>query len=215
MKDLGVRFMHGTIDQFSFRQLHHRYLLLVNDNENLNVLKLTSFPHEEKDNAILLYGYIDSTAGLSFEMLSFAYFSWDGSVQYRAASPDTSMKLRYDSIHGTLISVPYSDAMASFQWKVDSCNTHYRADPAVEAFREIKCIDSSRHPQYPDDLIVFFVKDGMKPEGIWCRICGQRNGHICGVLLNAPYGYFGVTQGDIVEIEPIRVGDEFKAVALI
>lgn len=76
--------MHGTIDQFSFRQLHHRYLLLVNDNENLNVLKLTSFPHEKKDNSILLYGYIDSTAGLSFEMLSFAYFSWDGSVQYRA-----------------------------------------------------------------------------------------------------------------------------------
>ena len=99
--------MRGTIDQFSFRQLYHQYLPLVNDNENLNVLKLTSFPHEEKDNAILLYGYIDSTAGLSFEMLSFAYFSWDGSVQYRAASPDTSMKLRYDE--GEWYVYTYSD----------------------------------------------------------------------------------------------------------
>ena len=94
MKDLGVRFMHGTIDQFSFRQLHHQYLLLVNDEDNLSVLKLTSFPHEENDNALLLYGYIDRTAGLSFELLAFAHVQWDGSVQYRASSTDTVMKLR-------------------------------------------------------------------------------------------------------------------------
>ena len=207
--------MQGTIDQFNFRQLHHQYLLLVNDDDNLSVLKLTSFPHEENDNALLLYGYIDRTAGLSFELLAFANVKWDGSIQYRGSSTDTVMKFRYDSIKGTLISVPYSDVMKLYQWKVDSCNANFRVDPAVEAFRDIKCIDSSRHPQYPDDLIVFFVRDGLKPEGIWCRICGQRNGHICGELLNAPYGFFGVTQGDIVEIEPIRVGNEFKAVALI
>ena len=207
--------MRGSIDQFNFRQLHHQYLLLVDDEDNLNVLRAMSFPHEKYDNALLLYGYIDRTAGMSFEVLAFANVKWNGSVQYRESSTDTVMKLRYDSVHGILISAPYSDSMSSFQWKVDICNTHYRADPAVEAFREIKCIDSSRHPQYPDDLIVFFVRDGLKPEGIWCRICGQRNGHICGELLNTPYGFFVVTQGDIVEIEPIQVGNEFKAVALI
>ena len=109
----------------------------------------------------------------------------------------------------------YESVLLQYQWKVEICNNSYRCDPAVEAFRNIKAIDSSRHPQFPDDIVVFFVREGMKPEGIWCQLRGQRNDHICGRLLNTPYGFLGVTQGDVVEIIPVRVGDGFKAVALI
>ena len=207
--------MRGTIDQFNFRQLHHQYLLLMDDEDNLNVLRAMSFPHMDSDNALLLYGYIDTTAGVSFEVLSSANVSGDGKIQYRESSKDTVMKIRYDSIHGTLATVPFGDALSPYQWKVDVCNNNYRAEPVVEAFREIEAIDSSRHPQYPDDLIVFFGKDGLRPEGIWCRPSGMKDSHIFGKLLNTPYGQFGVTQGDIVEIVPVKVENEFRLAALL
>ncbi len=207
--------MRGTIDQFNFRQLHHQYLLLMKDESTLNVLRGMDFPHEVYDNALLLYGYIDSEAGISFEVLGFAYVDEGGNAAYREPGTSTVMKLRYDSIKGELSSVPYTEALEIYRWKVDICNSGYRANEVVEAFREIEAIDPSRHHQFPDDIIVFFIREGMKPEGIWCRICGIRNEHICGRLLNTPYGNFGVSQGDIVETTSVKVGDELKAVALV
>ena len=207
--------MRGTIDQFNFRQLSHNYLLLVDDERSLMVAKQTSFPHEEGDNAILLYGYIDSQCGLSFEMLAFANVPANGPVQLRESSKDTAMKFRYDSIQGTIINVAYNPAMEPYQWRVDSINAGYKCNECAEKFREVVAIDKSRHPQFPDDIVVFFLKEGYKPEGIWCRICGERNGHICGRMMNKPYGNFGVTNGDTVEIELVDVEGEMKAAALI
>lgn len=207
--------MRGTIDTFNFRQLNHNYLLLVDDARSLMVAKQTSFPYEEGDNAILLYGYIDKQCGLSFEMLAFANVPTNGPVKLRESSKDTAMKFRYDSIQGTVINVDYNKAMEPYQWRVDSINNGYSCPEAAVKFRDVVGIDKSRHPQFPDDIVVFFIKDGYKPEGIWCRICGEKNGRICGAMMNKPYGDFGKKNGDIVEIELVDVDGELKAVAVL
>lgn len=59
------------------------------------------------------------------------------------------------------------------------------------------------------------INEGYKPEGIWCRICGEKNGHVCGRMMNKPYGNFGVSNGDVIEIELVDVDGELKAVALL
>ncbi len=207
--------MYGTIDEFNFRQLHHQILLLMEDERNLAILKTMSFPHADTDNAVLLYGYIDKTAGLTFEMLAFVNVLRDGTLQCRKTSEDTIMKLRYDSIEGILVSVNEECIYQTYKEKIEGINRSYRADEVVEQFREIESIDSSRHPQFPDDIIVYFFPKTGKPEGIWCRICGIRNGNLCAEMLNTPYGNFGVSQGDIIEITSVEADNELKAVAVL
>ena len=50
--------MIGKKEDFNFRELHHKILLLTDDPENVDVMS-TVFPSEIGDNGLLLYGYID------------------------------------------------------------------------------------------------------------------------------------------------------------
>jgi hypothetical protein len=47
---------------------------------------------------------------------------------------------------------------------------YYDTDnPEKEQLREFAFLDSSRHPEYPDDLAVFLLHEDHKPERVWVR----------------------------------------------
>ena len=95
----------GPITDFSFRQLHHRYVLLLMDNASSTAkITFSMLNPRSKDNALLLYGYIDSTAGLSFQTMCPAYYSEDGNVELAPADPACVMRMRYDAMQGNFSS---------------------------------------------------------------------------------------------------------------
>lgn len=48
----------------------------------------------------------------------------------------------------------------------------YSAGEEVEESRSMYFLDESRSPEYPDDVLVYLLKDGNKPEVCWVRIEG-------------------------------------------
>lgn len=206
--------MIGKIEQFNFRELHHKFLLLVNDERNLMVAS-KAFTYHEGDNALLLYGYIDHEAGLSFEVLCMARYIEGLPIQYRESSLDTALKIRYDSIRGNLTPIEISYDLLKYKNRVDVINEHYKVHLAVEHIRGIECLDKYRSPQYPDDIIVFFVKEGCEPEGIWVRLEKNIGDKLAGRMLNEPWADYGYHAGDFVRIEPVVQDNVLLPIAIL
>ena len=76
----------------------------------------------------------------------------------------------------------------------------YAAGGEIEKTREMRFLDDSRHPFFPDDVQVYLMRQGLKPEPCWTRISGLAENWIKGVLLNEPEQDFGCHQGEEIAI---------------
>ena len=89
---------------------------------------------------------------------------------------------------------------------------------ASDAVLEIRAIQESRAPGYPDDVVVFFIKEGYRNEGIWCRTVGTDSArHLIQMrMLNEPNAPFGKHMGDIIDVTLYQMDNgELKAVAVL
>lgn len=189
--------LRGNKEDFNFRELTCGTVMILND-RNLAVVK-KAFPHKEGDNAIFACGYIDHTAGITFEVLCVGNYD-EKAMEFRAGNPTTSMKLRYDSIDGEIL--PLKDNfMPQLQDKVDMVRNGYKVNDAILKGRNSGVFDDFRHPQFPDDVILLFYKEGLQPEMIWCRIEAEKEGRPAAILLNEPNADFGLHRGDMVAFD--------------
>lgn len=205
--------MRGNIKKFNFRMLHHNYVLIVNPEESLINTVGREFEMIPGDNAILTYGYIDTEAGISFEVLCIGRYTEDQPIQLREGAPKTSFKIRYDSVSGEVMNLEFNEYFLSFYKKVKRIDEGYKSNEVAEAFRQIEGVDQFRHPQFPDDLLVYFVKDGLKTEQMWVRLCDMKAGLLAGHLMNEPYSDFGIHQGELVGINCVRGNEALMPVA--
>ena len=84
--------------------------------------------------------------------------------------------------------------------------------------RRIEELDPSRAPGFPDDVVVYFTKEGYQTEGIWCRtVDADPKRHLIQMeMMNEPDAPFGKHLGDIVDATLIPMEDgELKAVAVL
>lgn len=206
--------MIGKIKDFNFRELHHRYLLLIDDERSVSVAA-KAFPYEPGDNALLLYGYIDHQAGITFEVLCVAKFIEGCPIEYREPSNDTSLKLRYDSIQGTLGHISVEPEFAKYRRRVEIIDQNYQVNLVVEHMRTLESLDECRSPQYPDDIVVYFIKAGCKTEGIWVRLEKNIGNKLAGIILNEPYADFGYHAGEYIRIEPVVQDNRLFPVAIL
>ena len=215
----GRQDMAGSLDRISFRDLYQKYILVKDiDRRTLLTIKAGGFHVREDDNAALLYGYIDHEAGLSFEVVSAACIFPDGAVALEPANPQTSMKLRYGSFSGEVQSYSFEDFEDPFLLKQEIIGSGYKADPGVEQLRGMKELDDSRAPGYPDDILVYFIREGLRNEGIWCRSEGvdMESRTVRMKMLNEPMGSFGKHIGDEVGVRLYTMTDgSVKAVAVL
>ncbi|MCZ9313295.1 MAG: hypothetical protein O0V67_07940 [Methanocorpusculum sp.] len=58
--------------------------------------------------------------------------------------------------------------------------------------------DDFRHQQFPDDFLIYFLKEGVRQEAIWCRVEDEIDGLPAVTLLDNPYYDFGVKQGELI-----------------
>ena len=188
----------GRIESFGFRDLTTGLVLIVND-RNFKAAEKT-FEHELLDNAILACGYIDHDAGITFEVLCLGEFDSNGQIHLRRGNPKVSMKLRYDSIDGIIVLLE-DEIPPEFQDKVNMVREGYMVNESIMKARNSRVFDDFRHPQFPDDVLLIFYKQGLSTEGIWCRIEAEIGGRPAAVMMNEPNSDFGVHKGDLISFE--------------
>ena len=200
----------GRKEDFNFRELTGGLVLIVND-RNITPMK-TTFEHATNDNAILACGYIDHTAGITFEALCLAEYEPSGRISLRRGNDTTSMKMRYDSIDGVILLFD-DEVLPNYQKKIDMVRKGYQANEAVLKARNTLAIDDFRHPQFPDDVMLIFCMKGVQPEGIWCRIESEVQGRPAAVVINEPNSDFGVHRGDLVMFDWAKQDEKMLGIA--
>lgn len=181
----------------NFRDVEKKLCIIVDE----QTAKLLS-PDVEA-NALLCMGYVDHTAGLTYEALALAnYCDGDYSVVWEAK--DISLKIRSGSVANKII-MPIENKvlMNKFKFRIDLLENYY-TDSEVVRCREIKELDGFRHPDFPDDFAMILAKEGNKPETIWVRAISYigANENIMAIkvqLLNEPYSDFGIHIHDVID----------------
>lgn len=190
--------MSMKYSELGFRAFYQKFIA-VPIKDNLKAV-VKDFHGADKANYILTYGYIDHTAGLTLEVLA-AAFKGDEGFLFDLGNTEISSKISigsvmddecfyFDDEDGKLYK-RYAD-------KIEMLKS-YTVGDEVEESRNMRFLDASRSPEYPDDLLVYLLKDGNNPEGCWVRIEGLAEDHIFGTLLNEPDQDFGCHEGDKIE----------------
>lgn len=196
---------------FNFREVEHNLCIAMDS----RMSTLLSADEDCGANAVICYGYVDKHAGLTFEVLCLASYV-DGDYTIVNENKTVSMKVRSETYKDTEV-IPIKNAaiMKRFEQRIRIIEEGYYAHDASEEARKITCIDSFRHPFFPDDVQAILTADGLKPESIWVRLTGyvgNTNGveAFTGTLLNAPFDSgFNLTYGSEVFVAVVS-GDEGK-----
>ena len=211
--------MARSLDEISFREMDNKFLLVKDiDLKTRMIIEKSGFRIRQDDNAMLVFGYIDQEAGLSFELLCAACVYDDGEVSLEPTNKSTSFKFRYGSFQGDVVPFTNLSQLVPYHERAQMIVKGYAAPEPVLGIRAIKELDPSRAPGYPDDIVVFFIKEGYRNEGIWCRTVGtdQARRLIQMRMLNEPNAPFGKHIEDIIDVTLYQMDDgELKAVGMM
>ncbi len=188
------------ISEAGFRGLYHRFIVIEIDEWQRETLDI--FPGFKEANCVLAYGYLDSSAGVSFEVLEVGKKSTNGLV-FSGGRDDVSYKFRFDAVEDHQFTCPDETNLLreKHKHKIESIHRFYAADDGVEQSRSMTILDGFRYEQCPDDVLVILLKKDVNPEKCWITITGMEGKHFRGKLLNEPFAGFGVHNGDVVEFD--------------
>lgn len=198
-----------------FRQVYHKICFIAAGKHYKGLTE--HLPNHDDGNGTLVYGYVDHHAGLTYEILACAVRDEKGVITSFDGNDAVSLKLRSGSVSDNDLYIVEDDTMLAkrFQKRIGEINEDYRASDAVEMTRNIKEIDGSRNPGFPDDILVILLHGENKPEGCWVRCEKFEGGMLIGELLNEPDSDFTVHQGDMISFGITKQGDEIICVALL
>ena len=184
-----------TYNETGFRALYHN-ICAFPLKENLKSA-VKDFPGAEKANCILVYGYIDKEAGLTLEILACGQMK-DDKFKFFDSVDDIRSFIRIGAVKDDeffYFDDPDSNLQKRYSKKIELLH-HYNADEEVEKTREMAFLDGCRDEGCIDDVLVYLMKDGLKPEGCWTRIIGLGDHFFMGTLLNEPDQDFGYHLGE-------------------
>ena len=190
-----------------FRPFYHHFCVLpITKNTKA---ALADFPGAKKANGVLTYGYYDREAGLTLEVIAAAQVKGD-SASFGEPSKETRSFIRVGAVADDdfLFFADEDGSLAKrYADKIDILH-HYDADEEVEKTREMSFLDSCRHENYIDDILVYLCKDGNQPEGCWTRIIGLGDHFFMGILLNEPDQDFGYREGEKIAFFVQKTDDD-------
>ena len=189
-----------------FREFYHRFIYI----ECRDILErlMGDFLNDD-DTGAIAYGYIDEQAGLSFQIVKVAAIK-DNHICFRDSIEKAMLIMRYGSLkNARFVDLAQTDVdtkqFAAFEQMI---REHYDTDnQEKEHLRKLSFLDSSRHPNYPDDLAVLLLHENHQPEQVWVRGDHLTENEIRGTLLNEPNADFGVHHGDSIQIIPYKQDD--------
>lgn len=190
----------------SFRNLY-RTFLFIKCPDMLKSIEDT-FEVSEKDDGVFALGYIDHEAGLSFRVIASAHFEnekiiigkekSDVMFIFRAGFLQECSYVRFDA--NEMDYVPYYDYVEQ------AMSYDKDLEGAVEA-RDIELLDLFRHPEYPDDIEIYFVGENIEPENMWLRISRVEENALYGKVLDEPAQKIGIHLGDEIDFVLVKQKD--------
>ena len=113
------------------------------------------------------------------------------------------VRILYGSFEGDIEPFDNMTVFLAYKERVEDIMKNYDVPDGVMEIRALYKLDGLRAPGFPDDILVYFIKEGYKNEGIWCKVTGTDHdkGRIQMRMLNEPYAPFGKHRGDIVDVK--------------
>ena len=182
-KDTGFR---AVYKQFCAFKLNDTFKDLAKD-----------YPGIDEANCVLAYGYMDREAGLTLDIIA-AGQQKDHSFRFADTKTDEQLIVRIGAVLEDEFSI-IDDQDGGLRKRYDdklSMLSMYDASEEIEETRNMGFLDSCRDAEYIDDVMVYLVRDGLKPEGCWTRITGLGERWLMGKLLNEPEQDFGYHEGE-------------------
>lgn len=152
--------------------------------------------NDEVNDGIIVFGYLDYEAGLSFDVIGAARI-YNNRMEISALDDSRRTKIR----HGFFLNLPDVQALNLFNTNTDleqfyqevGIHELYYSDISmdIENMRMNAELDNSRHPSFPDDIQIHLVKDGRIIEAPWARCSHVDKGFMYARLLNEPHNKFG------------------------
>lgn len=196
-----------TVNDISFRDLYHQFFFLPLSEEDSNLWEIADqFPGKEDGNGLILYGYIDHTAGFTFEILAFGNLT-QGHLSIFEGNDTISSKIRYGAVSEHEILALDESVRDVFLERTTIIDEDYKSSVEIEETRKIQLLDEFRSPEYPDDVAVIIVHGDAQPEQCWVRCKGLTEHCIIGTLLNEPYGDLGFHCNDEIVFGFIKTKD--------
>ena len=177
------------------RAFYHNFIVVPMKDSLKGVLK--DFPGADRAISILTYGYIDRMAGFTLEVLAAAFMD-NEEMSFGIGNTEKLSKIRIESVIDDECYYVDDEDDSMYELYSDKLEMlkNYDAEDGVEESRNMDFLDSSRSPEYPDDVLVYLLKNGNKPEGCWVRIEELAEHEIIGTLLNEPNQDFGYHIGN-------------------
>lgn len=154
----------------------------------------------------LMYGYIDHNAGFTFEIM--ALETKKQNIEYRIVPIGVSCKIPRFDVQEMNIEILDNVNVDLFQDKIDIVAKATQVSRELEELRLYKELDPSRHLEYPDDVMVYFLEEGKEPEACWIRLEGMHDGKMYGTVLTALHQDFGVKEKDTVYFGMTQMEDD-------
>ena len=181
-----------------FRGFYHNFCVIPLTEKTMHSIE--GFPGADDANGILTYGYIDSEAGLTLEVIAAAHVDGEN-ASFEDSSKEIRSFIRVGAINpeDEFLYFDDEDGRLSERYakRLDMLKS-YEASEQVEETRKMPFLDPCRHEHYPDDIMVYLYKDNLKPEGCWVRITGLGDHYFIGTLLNEPNQNYGYHEGETV-----------------
>lgn len=154
----------------------------------------------------LMYGYIDHNAGFTFEIM--ALETKKQNIEYRIVPIGVSCKIPRFDVQEMNIEILDNVNVDLFQDKIDIVAKATQVSKELEELRLYKELDPSRHLEYPDDVMVYFLEEGKEPEACWIRLERMQDGKMYGTVLTALHQDFGVKEKDTVYFGMTQMEDD-------
>ena len=154
----------------------------------------------------LMYGYIDHNAGFTFEIMALEIKKQN--IEYRIVPIGVSCKIPRFDVQEMNIEILDNVNVDLFQDKIDIVAKTTQVSKELEELRLYKELDPSRHLEYPDDVMVYFLEEGKEPEACWIRLEGMQDGKMYGTVLTALHQDFGVKEKDTVYFGMTQMEDD-------
>lgn len=156
-------------------------------------------PEAEKSNYAVFYGFIDPKKGLMLELLGAGkqapkYFYFKDPYEGKRVSIPASKVADVECVYFEKVPGKYQQA---YDLRIKKLKKHFD-DEALEKTRKFGFLDGLRDPQFPDDVKVRLMREGVDPEDVWVRMTAPGDHEIRGIMLNQPHSNFGLNKGDEV-----------------
>ncbi len=184
---------HTSVAEVNFRNLINKFAIVLNDDITITCLK-KEMPEEIKANSVLVYGYYDGMAGMSFMVLGLTYYD-DGDYTLVWTPKEIGMTVRGECYEkAEIIPIENKTLFKCFKNMISlRDSSSFWKENDIGKTRKFEVLDDFRHFVFPDDILVTFINhDIQKIEKIWARSKkyvgrNEENDVFVATLLNEPF----------------------------